>query len=105
MDGYGEFNPNLEQIVPRERFQGVEGLEIGMQFQANTEQGPISVRVTKVEGEGVTEEGIFQGASFPRQWLRNLRFQLRLSPPPEVVISQWIALPVIGSGLAVTLQA
>lgn len=57
VDGYGEFNPNLEQVVPHDRFQGVEGLEVGMQFQANTEQGPISVRITKVEGEDVTVDG------------------------------------------------
>lgn len=55
--GYGENNPSLEQVVPRERFQGVESLEIGMQFQASTEQGPVSVRITKVEGEEVTVDG------------------------------------------------
>ena len=57
MDGYGEFNPQLEQVVPRDRFQGVEELGVGMQFQANTEQGPVSVRVTKVEGDSVTVDG------------------------------------------------
>ncbi|ADE55189.1 peptidylprolyl isomerase [Coraliomargarita akajimensis] len=58
IDGYGEFNPMLEQVVPRERFEGMEGeLQVGMQFQANTEQGPITVRVTKVEGEDVTVDG------------------------------------------------
>ena len=57
VDGYGEVNPALEQVVPRDRFQGVEGLEVGMQFQANTEQGPISVRITKVEGDDVTVDG------------------------------------------------
>ena len=56
-DGYGEFNPALEQVVPRDRFQGVEQLQVGMQFQANTEQGPVSVRITKVEGEEVTVDG------------------------------------------------
>jgi FKBP-type peptidyl-prolyl cis-trans isomerase SlyD len=56
-DGYGEPNPALEQVVPRDRFQGVESLEVGMQFQASTEQGPISVRVVKVEDENVTVDG------------------------------------------------
>ncbi len=56
-NGYGEPNPALEQVVPRDRFQGVEDLQIGMQFQANTDQGPVSVRVTKVEGEEVTVDG------------------------------------------------
>ena len=57
VDGYGEVNPALEQVVPRDRFQGVDGLEVGMQFQANTEQGPISVRISKVEGDDVTVDG------------------------------------------------
>ena len=56
-DGYGEPNPALEQVVPRDRFQGIESLEVGMQFQASTEQGPISVRVVKVEDEDVTVDG------------------------------------------------
>lgn len=56
-DGYGEPNPALEQVVPRDRFQGVENLEVGMQFQASTDQGPISVRVVKVEEDDVTVDG------------------------------------------------
>jgi len=56
-DGYGAPNPALEQVVPRDRFQGVESLEVGMQFQASTEQGPISVRVVKIEDDDVTVDG------------------------------------------------
>ena len=56
-EGYGEPNPALEQVVPRDRFQGVESLEVGMQFQANTDQGPVSVRVVKIEGDDVTVDG------------------------------------------------
>ncbi|MBT65336.1 MAG: peptidylprolyl isomerase [Puniceicoccaceae bacterium] len=56
-DGYGAPNPALEQVVPRDRFQGVETLEVGMQFQASTDQGPVSVRVVKVEEDNVTVDG------------------------------------------------
>lgn len=56
-DGYGAPNPALEQVVPRDRFQGVESLEVGMQFQASTDQGPVSVRVVKVEDDNVTVDG------------------------------------------------
>lgn len=56
-EGYGELNPALEQVVPRDRFQGVEQLEVGMQFQASTDQGPVSVRVVKVEEGNVTVDG------------------------------------------------
>ena len=43
--------------MPRDRFQGVETLEVGMQFQASTDQGPVSVRVVKVEEDNVTVDG------------------------------------------------
>ena len=56
-NGYGAPNPALEQVVPKDRFQGIEQLEAGMQFQASTDQGPISVRVVKVEGDDVTVDG------------------------------------------------
>lgn len=56
-EGYGEANPALEQVVPKERFQGIDNIEVGMQFQASTEQGPVSVRVVKVEDEEVTVDG------------------------------------------------
>lgn len=56
-DGYGQPNPALEQVVPRDRFQGIDQLEIGMQFQANTDQGPVSVRVVKIDEDDVTVDG------------------------------------------------
>lgn len=56
-EGYGEPIPQLTQIVPRDRFQGVDNLEVGMQFQAGTERGPIPVRITAIEGDNVTVDG------------------------------------------------
>lgn len=56
-EGYGEINPALEQVVPKERFQGIDDIQVGMQFQASTEQGPVSVRVVKVEDDDVTIDG------------------------------------------------
>ena len=56
-EGYGDPNPALEQVVPKDRFQGIDNIEAGMQFQASTEQGPVSVRVVKVEGDEVTVDG------------------------------------------------
>ncbi len=56
-DGYGEKNPALEQAVPIDRFQGIDNIEVGMQFQASTDQGPVSVRVVKVEDDQVTVDG------------------------------------------------
>ncbi len=56
-DAYGEVNESLRQRVPKDRFQGVEQLEVGMQFQASTDKGPISVRIVAVEEELVTVDG------------------------------------------------
>ena len=56
-EGYGEVQEALVQEVPREAFQGVEDIEAGMQFQAQTQGGPLMVTVTKVEGDTVTVDG------------------------------------------------
>ncbi|MEM1224041.1 MAG: peptidylprolyl isomerase [Verrucomicrobiota bacterium] len=56
-EGYGNFDPALEQVVPRQRFQGVEDLKVGMQFQASTDHGPVSVSVTKIEDDNITVDG------------------------------------------------
>jgi len=56
-EGYGEPNEMLIQTVPREAFQGVDELEVGMAFQAQTPQGAISVVVSKIEDGQVTVDG------------------------------------------------
>ncbi|WP_165855071.1 FKBP-type peptidyl-prolyl cis-trans isomerase [Marinobacter sp. JSM 1782161] len=53
-EGYGEVNEELVQPVPRSAFEGVDTIEPGMQFQAQTPGGPQVVRVVKVEEETVT---------------------------------------------------
>ena len=40
-----------------EAFQGVESVEPGMQFQAQTPNGPLTVTVTKIEGDTATVDG------------------------------------------------
>jgi FKBP-type peptidyl-prolyl cis-trans isomerase SlyD len=64
-DGYGEHRANLVQEVQRQSFQGVEKVEEGMQFQANTPQGPRVVRVTKVAGDRVTIDANHPLAGIP----------------------------------------
>ena len=56
-EGYGAHNPQLVQQVPKAAFQGVDNLEPGMQFQAESNMGPVSVVVTAVEGDEVTVDG------------------------------------------------
>ena len=56
-DAYGERHDGLVQEVPREAFQGVEDIQAGMRFQAQTDQGPVSVVVTAVTEQTVTVDG------------------------------------------------
>ena len=56
-DGYGEIRPEMVQSIPRSQFDSEAGIEVGMQFMANTEEGRIILRVVKVEGEQVVVDG------------------------------------------------
>ncbi|GAC1625861.1 MAG: peptidylprolyl isomerase [Nevskia sp.] len=56
-EGYGPHIESLVQVVPKSAFQGVANLEPGMQFQAESNMGPVSVVVTAVEGDSVTVDG------------------------------------------------
>lgn len=56
-DAYGEHNDAMVQRVPAEVFQGVDQIEVGMRFLADTDQGPIPVEVTEVDGEEVVVDG------------------------------------------------
>ena len=53
-DAYGEYSDERVQQVPMEAFQGVEKVEPGMAFTAQTEQGPINLVVTEVHEAVVT---------------------------------------------------
>lgn len=56
--GYGLPVEALVQQVPTSAFGAeIENVEIGMRFQAETEQGPVPVVVTAVENDMVTVDG------------------------------------------------
>jgi len=57
-EGYGEVQKELIQDVPRSSFQGIDEIEIGMQFEAQTGQGgAVPVTVTAVTDEMITVDG------------------------------------------------
>lgn len=56
-DAYGEKNEGLLQEVPREMFQGVDEIEVGMQFHAQTDHGMQVITVAKVDANTVTVDG------------------------------------------------
>ncbi|AHK15212.1 MAG: peptidylprolyl isomerase [Thalassolituus sp.] len=53
-DAYGEYSDERIQQVPVAAFEGVEQVEPGMAFTAQTEHGPINLIVTAVEEDIVT---------------------------------------------------
>lgn len=53
-DAYGDFEDELTQVVPRNMFEGVDEIQVGMQFQAQTSEGMQVVRIAAVEGDNVT---------------------------------------------------
>lgn len=57
IDGYGERNETLIQELPKAMFAGVEDIQAGMDFHAETDDGQQMVTVTKVEGDTVTIDG------------------------------------------------
>ncbi len=56
-NAYGEYNDNLVQTVPRDVFVGVDELEVGMRFLADTDHGPVPVEITAIDGDNVTIDG------------------------------------------------
>jgi FKBP-type peptidyl-prolyl cis-trans isomerase SlyD len=53
-DGYGDYKEEMVQVVPRDAFEGVESVEPGMVFTAQTQGGPVQLMVTGVEGDDIT---------------------------------------------------
>ncbi|WIO74370.1 peptidylprolyl isomerase [Porticoccaceae bacterium LTM1] len=53
-DAYGEYQDAMVQSVPRELFGDNQDMQPGMRFQAQTDNGPISVVVTEVTDETVS---------------------------------------------------
>lgn len=56
-EGYGDVREELVQKVPHENFQGINELQVGMQFMAQAPWGEQPVTVIKIEDDGVTLDG------------------------------------------------
>jgi FKBP-type peptidyl-prolyl cis-trans isomerase SlyD len=55
--GYGERDESLVYEVPRDQFQGIEDIQVGMCFQVNSADGPLLMNVIDIEGESITLDG------------------------------------------------
>ncbi len=56
-DAYGERNEQQIQTVGKEMFQGIDTIEVGMQFQADSSNGPAVVTITEIEEDNITIDG------------------------------------------------
>ena len=56
-EAYGEYIEEMVQVIPRKMFEGIDNVEVGMQFHADVSSGPGIVTVIKVEGDDVTIDG------------------------------------------------
>lgn len=56
-DAYGEYNPEITQVIPRSSFGDAE-LEIGMQFHAESDNGhPVLITISEINGDDITIDG------------------------------------------------
>lgn len=53
-EGYGEYDKNSVFEVPASGFDGDDELELGMQVQLDTEEGPAVATITNIEDDVVT---------------------------------------------------
>ena len=56
-EGYGEYDKDLRFEVPRKNFPAEVEIVAGMEFQTETEDGPMIVKVTEVRPDVVVVDG------------------------------------------------
>jgi FKBP-type peptidyl-prolyl cis-trans isomerase SlyD len=64
-DAYGEVFEDRVQVISREMFEGIDNIEVGMQFHADVSEGPGIVTVVAIEGENITIDGNHPLAGMP----------------------------------------
>ncbi|OUR97793.1 peptidylprolyl isomerase [Halobacteriovorax marinus] len=57
-DAYGEYHDQMVQTIPKTEFPDVDKIQVGMQFQVQTESGePIPVMVKEIQSESIVLDG------------------------------------------------
>lgn len=56
-DAYGEYDKELRFEVPRKNFPGDVEIQVGMEFQTETENGPLIIVVKEVTPDNVVVDG------------------------------------------------
>ncbi len=55
--GYGEHDQSKIQQIPKSVFPAGQPVEVGMQFGAQTPQGPLAITIAAIEGDMITIDG------------------------------------------------
>jgi FKBP-type peptidyl-prolyl cis-trans isomerase SlyD len=71
-EGYGEYDKELVQRIPKRSLKGIGNVYVGMQLQAQSEHGARPVTVTQVVGDMVTIDGNHPLAG------QNLNFEVKI---------------------------
>jgi FKBP-type peptidyl-prolyl cis-trans isomerase SlyD len=56
-DAYGELMEDMIQVISRDMFEGIDDIEVGMQFRADVSSGSGVVTVVSIEGDNITIDG------------------------------------------------
>lgn len=56
-EAYGEYSNDMIQVVSKEMFDGIDQLEVGMQFHAAVNSGTGIVTITQIDGDDITIDG------------------------------------------------
>ncbi len=81
-DAYGEYSEERVQQVPIEAFEGVENVEPGMAFTAQTEHGPVNIIITEIEDDVATVD-----ANHPLAG-RALNFDVKIAEVREASVEE-----------------
>lgn len=57
VEGYGARDEDLIQVIPKEHFGEIKGLKVGMELEAESEDGIRVITVIGIEGDQVTVDG------------------------------------------------
>ncbi len=56
-DAYGEIMDDMIQVISRDMFEGIDDIEVGMQFHADVSHGTGIVTVVGIEDDDITIDG------------------------------------------------
>ena len=56
-DAYGELMEDMIQVISRDMFEGIDDIEVGMQFHADASSGSGIVTVVSIDDDNITIDG------------------------------------------------